>query len=138
MSEDKSTSKNIIYNSNKEMLDYFNNLFLDDLENIQALKTQIFEIDIRIEELQKTKNIYAFKSSSRRSVFTPVAPEALLEDESNYIQEQIKTLEDEKQDLEIKLRTMERSVNNNKRRTCRGGRSSFLHYSYRFRRISVY
>jgi two-component system sensor histidine kinase DegS len=116
MSEDKSTSKNIIYTSNKEMLDYFNNLFLNDLEDIQELKTQIFEIDVHIDELQKTKNIYAFKSSSRRSVFTPVSPEALLEDESNYIQEQIKELEEEKAALENKLRTFERSVNNIKRK----------------------
>jgi two-component system sensor histidine kinase DegS len=116
MSEDNSTSKNIIYSSNKEMLDYFNNLFLKDLENIQAVKTQIFEIDIHIDELQKTKNIYAFKSSSRRSVFTPVAPEALLEDESLYIQDQIKELEDSKLELESNLRSLERSLNNTKKK----------------------
>lgn len=116
MSESKSGNHNIIYNSNKEMLDYFNNIFLKDLENIQELKTQIFEIDVRIDELYKTKNLYAFKSSSRRNVFTPIAPDTLTEDESTYIQEQIDILSDEKHALHDRLRTLERTLNTTKKR----------------------
>lgn len=116
MSKGKTGSSNIIYNSNKEMLDYFNKLFLKDLEDIQELKTQIFELEVRIEEMQKTRNIYAFKSSSRRSVFTPIAPETLVEDEFTFIQNEIQKLEGEKSSLEEKLRGMERSLNVNKKR----------------------
>ena len=47
--------------ANKEMLDYFNDSFLNALEDIQDLKTQAFEIDIKIDELEKTKDLYAFK-----------------------------------------------------------------------------
>ena len=71
MEESKENFKKI-KSANQMMLDYFNKSFLSQLEDIQNLKTQIFEIDIKIDELDKTKDIYAFKTNSRKSVFSPV------------------------------------------------------------------
>ena len=81
----------IISSANKEMLDYFNSLFLENLEEIQNIKTQSFEIDIKIDELEKTKDVYAFKSNSRKSVFTPN-----VNDDSDHVRGQIidKQIED--------------------------------------------
>ena len=59
MEESKENFKKI-KSANQMMLDYFNKSFLSQLEDIQNLKTQIFEIDIKIDELDKTKDIYAF------------------------------------------------------------------------------
>ena len=53
MEESKENFKKI-KSANQMMLDYFNKSFLSQLEDIQNLKTQIFEIDIKIDELDKT------------------------------------------------------------------------------------
>ena len=63
MSNEEPNNFNLIRKANKDMLDYFNNAFVRDLEDIQDLNTQTFEIDIKIDELTKTKNVYAFKYS---------------------------------------------------------------------------
>ena len=52
MDTNNKTDLEIISSANKEMLDYFNSLFLENLEEIQNIKTQSFEIDIKIDELE--------------------------------------------------------------------------------------
>lgn len=93
------------------MLDYFNKSFLSQLEDIQNLKTQIFEIDIKIDELDKTKDIYAFKTNSRKSVFSPVTNDGVDTERNKIIQEQIKDLQSVKETLTLKLRGMELQLN---------------------------
>ena len=92
MEESKENFKKI-KSANQMMLDYFNKSFLSQLEDIQNLKTQIFEIDIKIDELDKTKDIYAFKTNSRKSVFSPVTNDGVDTERNKIIQEQIKYLE---------------------------------------------
>ncbi len=107
---------NLICQANKEMLDYFNNSFLDNLEDIQQLKTQVFEIDIKIDELEKTKNIYAFKSSSRKSVFTPIITDDMENERSRLIDHQIKDLHSVKESLYDKITSLEYSIASVKKR----------------------
>ncbi|MBQ8413115.1 MAG: hypothetical protein IJX12_05860 [Lachnospiraceae bacterium] len=106
----------IIQQSNLEMLNYFNNAFLDNLEQIQQLKTQVFEIDIKIDELEKTRNIYAFKSTSRKSVFTPTTSDDMESERSKIIDEQIKDLLSVKESLYTKIQSLELSINAVKKR----------------------
>lgn len=106
----------IIAAANKEMLDYFNNLFLENLEEIQELKTQSFEIDIKIDELEKTKDVYAFKSNSRKSVFSPN-----ISDDTDYVRgqvidQQIEELKNVKEGMYSKHRNLEIKLNGLKRR----------------------
>ncbi|MBE5944758.1 MAG: hypothetical protein E7258_07560 [Lachnospiraceae bacterium] len=105
-----------IKQANQEMLNYFNNSFLENLETIQQLKTQAFEIDIKIDELEKTKNIYAFKSTSRKSVFTPTTSDDFEDEKSKIIEEQINDLLSVKDSLYTKIRSLELSLTSVKKR----------------------
>ena len=109
--EDSKEKYQKIKSANQTMLDYFNKAFLAQLEDIQNLKTQIYEIDIKIDELDKTKDIYAFKSNSRKSVFSPVTNDGVDTERNKIIQEQIKDLQSVKETLTLKLRSMELQLN---------------------------
>ena len=98
------------------MLDYFNDAFIDDLETIQDLKTQAFEIDIKLDELYKTKDIYALKSGSKKSVFSPIPMEAEESGKSKVIDDQINDLNDVKDLLNAKIINLESSLNILKKR----------------------
>ena len=106
----------LIKKANQEMLNFFNSTFLENLEEIQKLKTQTFEIDIKIDELEKTKGIYAFKSTSRKSVFTPTISDDFENEKSKIIDEQIKDLRSVKDSLYTKIRSLEVSLNTIKKR----------------------
>lgn len=106
----------LIKKANQEMLNYFNNTFLENLETIQQLKTQTFEIDIKIDELEKTKGIYAFKSTSRKSVFTPTTSDDFENEKSKIIDEQIKDLQSVQDSLFTKIRSLEISLTTVKKR----------------------
>ena len=58
---DISTTENLktVRDSNQEMLDYFNGLYVAKLEQIQSLKTKQFELKIKIDELMKTLEVYS-------------------------------------------------------------------------------
>ncbi len=116
MDTNNKTDLEIISAANKEMLDYFNGIFLEHLEEIQNLKTQSFEIDIKIEELEKTKDIYAFKSNSRKSAFTPNLNDDADNVRGQIIDNQIEDLRSVQDTLGTKLRSMELKLNSLKRR----------------------
>lgn len=61
---DISTTENLktVRDSNQEILDYFNELYVEKLEQIQTLKTEQFELKIKIDELMKTLEVYSFKT----------------------------------------------------------------------------
>ena len=101
----------IIKNANQSMLDYFNDAFIDDLETIQDLKTQAFEIDIKLDELYKTKDIYALKSGSKKSAFSPIPMEAEETGKSKIIDDQINDLKDVKDMLNAQIINIESSLN---------------------------
>ncbi len=102
--------------ANKEMLDYFNQTFLEHLEEIQDLKTQSFEIDIKIDELEKTKDLYAFKKNSRKSVFTPIISDGIEDERGKIINQQIDGLKEVKDSLITKLRSLEIKLNRYKKK----------------------
>jgi len=96
--------------ANQEMLNYFNDSFLRSLETVQELKTQAFEIDIKIDELEKTKDIYAFKSSSRKSIFSPVVQDVAESERGQIIDNQIRDLTEVKETLMDRIRSTEHSL----------------------------
>lgn len=116
MEKQSKTNIESIRVANKEMLDYFNDSFLSALEDIQDLKTQAFEIDIKIDELKKTKDLYAFKSSSKKSVFSPSTNDSIDNERSRIIDAQIQDLFGIKETLGLKIRSTERSLDGLKKR----------------------
>lgn len=97
----------LISQANKTMLDYFNKAFLNQLEDIQELKTQIFEIDVKMDELEKTKDLYAFKTNSKKSVFSPIISDGLDIERGKIINDQIADMTGARESLIMKIRTME-------------------------------
>lgn len=116
MDKQPKNSFDIIKTANQEMLDYFNDAFLKQLEEIQSIKTQAFEIDIKIDELEKTKDLYSFKSNSRKSVFTPIINDGADVERGRIIENQIDDLSEVKISLNTRLRTLEHSLNILKKR----------------------
>ena len=106
----------IIQTANQNMLDYFNDAFLNDLEEIQDLKTQAFEIEIKLDELNKTKDVYALKSGSKKSVFSPISTEGEENSRSKVIDDQINDLIDVRDLLNAKIVNLESSLNILKKR----------------------
>ena len=97
----------LIKQANRTMLDYFNKAFLNQLEDIQEIKTQIFEIDVKMDELEKTKDLYAFKTNSKKSVFSPIISEGMDIERGKIINEQISDMTNVRESLIMKIRTME-------------------------------
>lgn len=106
----------IIQATNKEMRNYFNKKFLDDLETVQDLKTQCFEIDIKIDELKKTKEIYVYNSTSKKSVFSPLAADNMSIEKGKIIETQIKDLRDVKSTLITRIHSLEVSLTSLKKK----------------------
>ena len=57
MSKTKSIKN--IREANEEMLRYFNALYSEHLAELQSAKSRLFEINVKLDELVKTKNIYS-------------------------------------------------------------------------------
>ena len=57
MSKTKSIKN--IKEANEEMLRYFNALYSEHHDELQSAKSRLFEINVKLDELVKTKNIYS-------------------------------------------------------------------------------
>ena len=92
---DISTTENLktVRDSNQEMLDYFNGLYIAKLEQIQSLKTEQFELKIKIDELMKTLEVYSFKNSAGHNVFSPFSTTTTTQEEkAAQIEQELKEL----------------------------------------------
>ena len=111
MPKDETNPLNIIEEANARTLDYFNKTYVDNLELVQSLKTELFELEVQIETLEKTRELYSYPSENRRNVFSPFAGE---NDRSStrgqQLELQIKDLTDAKQSLENRIASLEEDV----------------------------
>ena len=92
---DISATENLktVRDSNQEMLDYFNGLYVEKLEQIQSLKTEQFELKIKIDELMKTLEVYSFKNSAGHNVFSPFSTTTTTQEEkAAQIEQELKEL----------------------------------------------
>lgn len=58
--------------ANRNSLTYFNRLKEEHTEALQKLKSSLFEVHVRMEEISKTKNIYALNTNYRKNIFSPL------------------------------------------------------------------
>ena len=105
-----------VQKTNKQLIEYFNDLFVLGLEEIQALKTQFFEVDVKVDELKKTKDLYIYKAHSRKSVFSPAPSDTLEEERGRIIDEQVNDLLSVRETLQTKIKLKESELNQNKAR----------------------
>ena len=58
-----------------EMITYFSRLFTEHDTTLQEYKAKLFEINVKLDELSRTQNVYALNTDYRKSVFSPIALE---------------------------------------------------------------
>lgn len=101
----------IIKQSNEQMRSYFQSVYITKLETLQGLKTESFEIEVKIEELEKTKRLYSYKANDSKSIFSPLSPSPSAEHEkSRVIDTQLHDLYGAKAALAAKIATLEQEL----------------------------
>lgn len=111
MPKDETNPLNIIEEANSKTLDYFNKTYVNNLELVQSLKTELFELEVQIETLEKTRDLYTYHVDNRRNVFSPLTGENNpVTTKGHQIELQIKDLEDAKERLEKRISDLEQDI----------------------------
>lgn len=104
MTNDVNNPLNIIEEANSKTLDYFNKTYVSNLELVQSLKTELFELEVSIETLEKTRDLYSYQVDDRKNVFSPLSNNVDPSNTKGYqLALQIKDLEDAKVLLEKRI-----------------------------------
>ncbi|MBP3326187.1 MAG: ATP-binding protein [Coprococcus sp.] len=107
----------IVRASNQDMLDYFNSLYVRKLEMVQSLKTEQFELKVKIDELVKTLDVYSFKNSSGHNVFSPFSSGTTIQQEkASQIESQIRDLMDVQLSIDGRITKLENEIDDLKKR----------------------
>ncbi len=61
-----------VIESNEENLAYFNKLFTEHESKLKEYKEALTDINIKLDELNRTKNLYSLNIDSKKSVFSPL------------------------------------------------------------------
>lgn len=111
MSKEETNPLNIIEEANAKTLDYFNKTYMSNLELVQSLKTELFELEVQIDTLEKTRELYTYQVDDRKNVFSPLST---VSDSSNtkghQLALQIKDLEDAKDRLIKRIESLEKDI----------------------------
>lgn len=84
---------NTLRSTNWDLLSYFRSAYVTQSEQLQTLKSELFELDVKLEELEKTKNLYAFQSDSHRSIFSPISAETREQNRTQILQTRLSELQ---------------------------------------------
>ena len=69
---DKKEQLTSIIKATTEVQKYFLKKKDSSESRIQAMKQELFELDIRLDEQGRTRNMYAMNTNSRKNVFSPL------------------------------------------------------------------
>lgn len=108
---DISAAENLetVRSSNQEILDYFNGLYVEKLEQIQSLKTEQFELKIKIDELIKTLDVYSFKNSTGHNVFSPFSTTTTTQEEkASQIEQKLNDLNEVNRTLDSRILALQK------------------------------
>ncbi|MGN0152865.1 MAG: ATP-binding protein [Lachnospiraceae bacterium] len=111
MANDEMNPLNIIEEANSKTLDYFNKTYVSNLELVQSLKTELFELEVQIETLEKTRDLYTYHIDNRRNVFSPLSDDnGSTMTKGKQIALQIKDLEDARERLINRINQIEEDI----------------------------
>lgn len=111
MTNEEHNPLSIIEEANSKTLDYFNKTYLSNLELVQKLKTELFELEVQIETLQKTRELYTYQGEDRRNVFSPLSDlRSASISRGAQLADQIQALEDAKESLDNRIRQLENDI----------------------------
>ena len=106
-----------IMETNDDMLKYFNKLYTEKDAILKDINEKLFEIDVRLDELSRTENLYGTSSDYKRNVFSPINIVTDEDARESEIRAQVKGYNDSKQELLEKadevtgvLRMLERRI----------------------------
>ena len=118
MENEENSSYRVIAEANSMTLDYFTQIYIHNLEILQGLKTELFELNIQIETLEKTRSLYTSHVDHRRDVFSAVARnEDASATKEAQLALQIKDLKDAKELLEQRISNLESDISFYKKQT---------------------
>ena len=83
-----------IADSNEEMLTYFNKIYSDHLSNLQDYKSKLFELNVKLDELIRTRSVYSLNTDYRKNIFSPIAMESSESEKEREIADEINQLTD--------------------------------------------
>lgn len=98
---------NTLRSINWDILNYFRSAYITHSEQVQNLKSELFELDVKIEELQKTRDIYAFQSDTRKNIFSPLPTTPAAQGKSQLIQAQLDELQEVRTSLTERIKTLD-------------------------------
>lgn len=112
MSKENTNPLNIIEEANSKTLEYFNKTYVSNLEFVQGLKTELFELDMQIDTLERTRELYTYHIDTRRNVFSPISD--TVSDSTitkgRQIELQLIDLQDAKKRLEKRIEELENDI----------------------------
>lgn len=86
-----------------EMVTYFSRLYSEHDTNLQHYKAKLFEINVRLDELSRTRNVYALNTDYRKSVFSPISMEPEENEKERKIKKEMDSLQTERDSYEYKI-----------------------------------
>lgn len=106
-----------VRNNNQDLLNFFNNSYISKLEQVQALKSEEFELKAKIDQLVKTLDVYSFKTSAGHNVFSPFSVSTTSQQEkATQIELQLKKLKKIQSELKAQIKEEEEETDLLKKR----------------------
>ncbi|MBO4863487.1 MAG: hypothetical protein J5517_03935 [Eubacterium sp.] len=81
-----------VVDAHDETLTYFNKLFSQHEAKLQEYKAKLFEQNIKLDELTRTKNVYSQGNDFRKNIFSPIPEKKNENDKETQLIEEIQTL----------------------------------------------
>lgn len=103
-------SLNTVWDAYREMLSYFQAAYVTQSEQVQALKSELIELDVKLEELQKTRDLYSFQSDSSRTIFSPIPVNSEQRTRGQLLQEQIEELTEVRKTLTDRIQKADQDL----------------------------
>ena len=86
-----------------EMLTYFSRLYSEHDTKLQESKEKLFEVNVRLDELSRTRNVYSLNTDYRKSVFSPIPIQVEETEKEKELLAEIKKLSSERDDYEYSI-----------------------------------
>lgn len=108
MENEQNNPLSIVEEANSKTLGFFNQAYVNNQETVQSLKTELFELEIQIETLEKTKALYSNYTVRRQNIFSPLeGPGSHTVNKSKQIAEQLTDLEGARELLKKRIEELE-------------------------------
>lgn len=98
---------NTLRSTNWDILNYFRSTYISQSEQIQGLKSELFELDVKLEELQKTRDLYSFPSDNRQNIFSPIVSNPSAKGKGQIIQAQLDELKEVRASLSTRIQKLD-------------------------------